>query len=279
MVTRDRRELLRECLDRLAGQSRPPDAIVVVDNASSDGTRELLRKRGGVDVVTLSENAGGAGGFQRGVEQAYAGGHDWIWLVDDDTFAEPECLAALLAGAQRAPRPPSVLASAVRWRDGRLHPLNRGWFRWWPRADVAIAAGAGLVPLRTSTFVSALVAREAVARHGVPPGHYFIWEDDVEYTARLLREGAGYMVPDSVAVHWTATAHSTLTDTRERFYYVVRNTLWLLRSGSVRGRDRGAVARAYARTLVAYLRSSRPRRSAARTVLRGLRDGFGPEPR
>src|SRR3954466_11680448 len=88
VVTYNRRNLLARCLDHLERQSHPPDRILVVDNASTDGTAELLAARDGIEVMRMRENRGGAGGFERGLEHAYAGGYEWIWLLDDDTFAD-----------------------------------------------------------------------------------------------------------------------------------------------------------------------------------------------
>jgi GT2 family glycosyltransferase len=124
-----------------------------------------------------------------------------------------------------------------------------------------------------------MVHRDAVARHGLPPGHYFVWLDDIEYTARILRTEAGYIVPESTAYHWTPKAYNTVTDTRDRFYLKVRNHLWLLRGPSFSGLEWLGYARAWARGIATYLRRSPDKAHAARIVLKGLRDGLGPEPR
>jgi GT2 family glycosyltransferase len=278
VVTYNRRDLVAECLDRIERQSRAPDDVVVVDNTSTDGTAELLAARDGIDVLTLPENRGSSGGFARGIERAFELGHDWIWLLDDDTFADERCLEALLAGAQRAPRAPSLMCSVVRWRDESLHPMNRPWFRLGHRAEFAEAAGAGLALVRTSTWVSTMVSREAVAEHGVPPAHFFVWLDDMEYTGRILRNGAGYMVPESLAWHWTPKPYDTLTDARERFYFKARNHLWLLRGSSFRGVEWVGYAIAYLRALVTYMRRSESKPSALRTAGRGIRDGLRRRP-
>jgi rhamnopyranosyl-N-acetylglucosaminyl-diphospho-decaprenol beta-1,3/1,4-galactofuranosyltransferase len=278
VVTYNRRDLLARCLDHLEQQSRPPERVLVVDNASTDGTAEMLAARDGVEVLRLAENRGGAGGFERGVEHAHAAGYEWIWLLDDDTFAEARCLEALLDGVARAPRRPSVMTSVVRWRDSTLHPMNRPWLRIVPRGRYAQAVAAGLAPIRAATFVSTMVHRDAVAAHGLPPGHYFVWLDDIQYTARILREGSGYIVPESTAVHWTPKAYDTVTDTRERFYLKVRNHLWLLRGPSFAGLERVGYARALAGAIGAYLRRSSDRPRALATVLRGVRDGLRREP-
>ena len=278
VVTYNRLELLTRCLDHLERQARPPDAILVVDNASTDGTEEMLARRPGVEVMRLERNLGGAGGFERGLEAAHAKGFDWLWLLDDDTLPEERCLEALLAGAQRAPSPPSVMTSVVRWRDGSLHPMNRPWLRIAPRGRYAEAVGAGLAPIRAATFVSTMVHRDAVARHGLPPGHYFVWLDDIQYTARILRHEHGYIVPESTAVHWTPRAYDTVTDARDRFYLKVRNQLWLLRGPSFGGIERLEYARSGARGVATYLRRSPDKGRALRTVAKGVRDGLGREP-
>jgi rhamnopyranosyl-N-acetylglucosaminyl-diphospho-decaprenol beta-1,3/1,4-galactofuranosyltransferase len=278
VVTYNRLDLVEECLDRVQRQTRRPDHVLVVDNASTDGTAELLAARDGIEVLTLPENGGSSGGFARGIERAFELGHDWIWLLDDDTFADEQCLEALLAGVERAPRAPSLACSVVRWRDESLHPMNRPWFRLGRRSELAEAAGAGLALIRTSTWVSTMISRDAVAEHGLPAAPFFVWLDDMEYTGRVLRDGAGYMVPESVAWHWTPQPYDTLTDARERFYYKARNHLWLLRGSSFRGVERVGYAIAYLRALVTYLQRSPSKPAALRTAGRGIRDGLRRQP-
>jgi rhamnopyranosyl-N-acetylglucosaminyl-diphospho-decaprenol beta-1,3/1,4-galactofuranosyltransferase len=278
VVTYNRRDLLAECLDRLSRQTRLPDRILVVDNASTDGTSDLLAARDGIEVLRLPENAGGAGGFARGMEAAYAHGHDWIWVLDDDTFTDERCLEELLHGAQRAPYRASVVCSVVRWRDDTLHPMNRPWLRLNQRTEFARAAAASLALIRTATFVSTMVHRDAVTEHGVPPAHYFVWLDDMEYTGRVLRRGAGYMVPASRVWHWTPRAYDTIVDSRERFYYKARNHLWLLRGESFGGLEWFAYAWSYLRALATYVGRSPSRRRALATAARGVRDGLKGQP-
>jgi Glycosyl transferase family 2 len=98
VVTYNRAELLVGMLDGLAEQTRPPDAVIVVNNASSDHTRGVLDERDDLPLQAIHslENLGGAGGFHRGVAEAYAQDFDRIWLMDDDVVPAPDCLETLL---------------------------------------------------------------------------------------------------------------------------------------------------------------------------------------
>src|SRR5690349_19616129 len=86
VVTWNRRELLEEALAALRAQTHPCAAIVVVDNASTDGTAEVLAERhADLELVHLTTNTGGAGGFAAGMERALTHEPDLVWLLDDDT--------------------------------------------------------------------------------------------------------------------------------------------------------------------------------------------------
>jgi len=274
-VTFNRRALLEECLEALAGQTRPPDEVLVVDNASTDGTAQMVRERfPHVRLEALFTNRGGAGGFHHGLRTAHERGHAWLWLMDDDTIPEPRALEALLDGAGRAPEPPAMLASQVRWTDGRLHPMNLPNPRWRSPAALVDAAAHGLVLIRSNTFVSLLVARETVDRCGLPLAEYFIWNEDVEYTTLGLRHAAGYLVPESIVIHKTKQPHTGIEDSSGRFYYHVRNALLMLRGTGFSPLERFAYARLYVRIVTRYLRFNRFHPSALALVGRGLLHGL-----
>lgn len=275
VVTHNRREMLRGCLDAVGSQGRPVDRVLVVDNASSDGTDAMVeREYPEADLLRLAANEGSAGGFHEGMKRAHGDGADWLWLMDDDTIPRPDALAELLGAVDRAPRPPALLASKVVWRDGRIHPMN---FPFPERTRVARAidgAERGLMPLRFATWVSLLVDSGAVERHGLPHKHFFIWSDDVEYTSRVLLGGElGYLVPTSIALHDTATAHSPESAPPDRFYYHVRNTLYMARDRGRHRRDRLVRSWILLASAVQYV-LRRPDRAHAGAVLRGLRDGL-----
>ncbi|MEO5665873.1 MAG: glycosyltransferase, partial [Nocardioides sp.] len=99
IVTFNRADLLVRMLDGLAAQTHRPDAVIVIDNASTDHTRAVLDARTDLPlhVTTTEHNLGGAGGFHVGMRAAYDAGWDRIWLMDDDVVPDPDCLAVLMA--------------------------------------------------------------------------------------------------------------------------------------------------------------------------------------
>ena len=140
---------------------------------------------------------------------------------------------------------------------------------------VVEACARGLMPLRTATFVSLLVHSDAVREFGLPLKQFFIWSDDIEYTARVTRHRAGYLVPDSVALHKTASAHTATTQSGSRFYFHVRNTVYMLRSSAWELREKPSLVFLLGATTLDYLRFNRFSRDSVAVVARGLRDGLG----
>src|SRR6516165_8361801 len=160
VVTYNRRDLLLEALAAVSAQTRAPDAVIVVDNASADGTAGAVRtKFPAVHLAELTRNSGGAGGFAYGMALALADHADLIWVMDDDTMPEPAALAALLAARDRHPAPPPALvASRVLWTDGRAHPMNTPRTKpFVSKAERLTATAAGCTPIRSASFVSILV--------------------------------------------------------------------------------------------------------------------------
>jgi rhamnopyranosyl-N-acetylglucosaminyl-diphospho-decaprenol beta-1,3/1,4-galactofuranosyltransferase len=283
VVTYNRRQLLLEALAAVHAQSRAPDAVIVVDNASTDGTATAVRTHyPSVALAELTRNTGGAGGFACGMALALARGADLIWLMDDDTVPEPGALAALLDARRRFPGPPPALvASRVLWTDGRAHPMNTP--RTKPlasKAELAAAAAVGGRPIRSASFVSVLVDAGLCRQRGLPQADYFLWNDDFEFTTRLLRGNTGLLCPASVVVHKTAAFGSTDTDPGERFFYEVRNKIWMLRSRAPlapaeRVLYTGSTLRRWARTFA----RSRDRGTLRRSLLRGIAAGVRTSPR
>ncbi|MCI2957986.1 glycosyltransferase [Agromyces atrinae] len=282
VVAYNRRDLLGEVLDALAVQTAPGLDVVVVDNASSDDSADVARAHG-VRLVSLSRNTGGAGGFAAGMAAALDVPADdapeWLWLMDDDTVPTPTALEKLLAAVVDT----SFVAAGSRviWTDGSEHPMNTPREKpFVSKAERVAAARRGGMAVRSTSFVSMLVRSDVVREVGLPIADYFIWNDDFEYSTRVLRGRRGLHVPASIVVHKTRALASTDADPGERFYNEVRNKLWMLRrSDSLSPAEKALYgASTLRRWVLTFVRSS-DRAVLRRGLRRGYRDGTRTRPR
>ena len=204
VVTHDRIDKLRVTVERLLAE--PLDHLLVVDNASSDGTADWLAAQDDPRLAVLRSevNAGGAGGFEAGLRAAMERfDPDWVLLTDDDGRPEPGALAAFRAADLSGW---DGVAAAVRFPDGRICDMNRPVLNpfWHPRVFLRTALGGGRaafhlaeadfaapgpVAVDGASFVGLFLSRAAVARAGYPDGKLFIYGDDGLYTLGLTLAG------------------------------------------------------------------------------------------
>lgn len=281
VVTYNRRELLQTTLEGIVAGTRVPDAVVIVDNASTDGTAEFLQQYQSpvtIDVVSLNTNVGGAGGFVVGMERAVLDhGADHVWIMDDDTEPQANALREALEVSesyqQETGEAPAFIASRVVWTDGRDHPMNRMRPRMGASEDQrSVASRLGATQIRSASFVSVLIRAGEIKQHGLPIADYFIWNDDLEYTARISRRGTALTTNASVANHHTKVFGDAGADPGPRFYYEVRNKLWVYtRSNALAPWEKvlftGASLRNWTRTIAA----SPNRKVLLAGLLKGLR--------
>jgi GT2 family glycosyltransferase len=209
IVTFNRSELLTRCLDGLAALERRPDAVYVVNNASSDDTRAVLDSRDDLPLhaIHTEENLGGAGGFHLGVKTAYDAGHDRIWLMDDDVVPAPDCLTVLMA------HDGPCLMAVREDLQGRLcekaavrFDLTNPFVVRPKRAtvDATYATRAELpteLPIQNVAFEGFMVERRVIDEIGLPDPRFFIFYDDVDFAVRARLAGFAIVaVRDAVLI-------------------------------------------------------------------------------
>jgi glycosyltransferase involved in cell wall biosynthesis len=206
VVTFNRRWLLERCLVALSAQTLSPDRIIIVDNASTDGTGAWIRSKWldndpTVTYLRLEENLGGAGGFAEGMRHAFAAGADWVWMMDDDAEPEREALQHLVnaAGCQE-----SVYGSIA------ISGPNTSWATLLFDDDTKVNGRVvdrvedlpDVARVRSLPFLGFMINKALVERIGYPDAGFFIAGDDVEYCLRAGRAGARvYVVGKSRIVH------------------------------------------------------------------------------
>ena len=206
IVTFNRLDKLKKVIAAVESQSLAPSHLVIVDNASTDGTGEFLAQLTStlpLEIVSLDTNTGGAGGFSAGMRRGYELGADFVWIMDDDGYPEAAALEKLVNGLDDAvgelgPKVPFA-CSVVVFTDGNICEMNNPVPTWdWGRL---LVKGQQSVMVSQCSFVSVLVPRWVLEEHGLPYKEYFIWFDDAEYTIRISRDTPGIQVLDSVTVH------------------------------------------------------------------------------
>ena len=207
VLTRDRKELLAEGVRALLAQTHPVDLVLVLDNASSDGTEEHLRAEGLLDDERVrferrEENTGGAGGYDAGLGLAAQTGHEWIWLMDDDAEPRPDALERLLAAPPARDPETAGVCTTVANLDGTidlLHRCRHGRFIV-PLGHEAYERGR-YEPVDCASFVGLMLRSDVVRSVGRVRTEFFIGYDDAEYSLRVRRHGAIHLVPEAEVLH------------------------------------------------------------------------------
>jgi GT2 family glycosyltransferase len=230
VVTWQGAHLLPACLDSLRRQTIP-HAVVVVDNASTDGTTELLATRfPEVTVIQTGGNLGFAGGAQTGLEAART---PYVALLNNDAVAEPEWLAALVTHLEGHPEAAAVTSRML--LQGGDPPLlnNTGVVLladdYGADRDLRAEPTTRLEPGPVFGFSggAALLRRSAVEAAGGFPRPFFLYYEDTDLSWRLRLAGWEIRYEPRAVVHH---AHSASVDqTSDRFaFYNERNRLLML---------------------------------------------------
>lgn len=238
VVTYNRKQLLKENIEALLNQNNNEFDILIVDNASTDGTEELVKSFENNRIIyeNTGANLGGAGGFNYGVKMSIEKGYDYCWLMDDDTIPKTDSLEKLIENAKKLNDEFSYLCSYVEWTDGKPCKMNMPRIdkNWYQYAD---KINNGLLKLISCTFVSVFVNFKFAKNQGLPVKEMFIYGDDHEYTERIGKEKPGYFCFNSVVVHkmGSNTGFDIVDIPKERisrYFYDSRNRFYRVRKES-----------------------------------------------
>ncbi len=265
-ATMNRAATARACVMSLAGQTRPPDLVVVADNCSDDGTPDVLASLENLPfelvIHAMKENRGNAGGVEEAMELAFARGADAVWILDDDSWPRGPALEALLEGEWD----PEVLRHPL-----QIDPQTRR-FTWplqvddgqggWKLIDCEEDLPVGPVIRSRITWTGALIPREIREAVGPVNGELFIRGEDEEYPWRIEQAGFTQQAmrhsvmdhpgPQNV-VHWKFLGKNFFFErglADWKLYYKVRNMIWLKRRQSG---NRRAISMALAYSVAAVI--------------------------
>ena len=186
IVTFNRSALLDELLQSASTMTTAPDRIIVVDNASTDDTQQVVAAwesklpPGMLVNHRMETNTGGAGGFSEGTKVALELGAEWVWLMDDDVEILPDALERFAPWMAR-----------FKVIHGRRYDVDGTPFYWQAKFNQFLGVPLpysvrtfntdGYAVTNSGTFEGMLVHADVVRRIGLPDPRFFISWDDAIY--------------------------------------------------------------------------------------------------
>ena len=214
-------EATAACIKSLQQSTYPNYKIVLIDNASPDGSGELLHQQfPEIQYIQTESNLGYAGGNNRGIEFALKQDFDLVWLINNDTTVEPSALTELVKVMTDHPET-AIAGSAIHYPNHQLigGRMNKTVLSW---EFFSKAPNGSDNPLKCD-FVSGcsmLIRSSYIKKHGPLCEDYFLYVEEVDYAIQVMQNGfACYAVPRSKVYH------SSSVMTPQKTYYLVRNRI------------------------------------------------------
>lgn len=223
-------ELLARCLSALAEQDLAPKKIIVVDNASTDGSVDRLPARyAGTELIRLRQNPGFAAA--NNIAVAEAEDCDWIALINPDAFVEPDWLRKLLASAQKHPEYAFFASRMLNERDpSRLDGAGDVYHvsgAHWRRGHAGREQGrcVAIEEVFSPCAAAALYRRDALVEAGGFDESFFCYAEDIDLGFRMRLRGYKCLyVPDAVVRHVGSATTGPGSDFT--VYHGHRNLVW-----------------------------------------------------
>lgn len=282
VVTYNRKAMLLECVEHLLQQQNAHADILVVDNASTDGTAEALQELindSKIIYCNTGANIGGAGGFQFGMKEALKRGYKYLWLMDDDVCPSPDCLAMLIKADKSLDGQYGFLSSVAKWKDNSICQMNIQKTSLNKKIE---DYSSPTVPVIMATFVSFFVKADTVLDVGLPIKEFFIWADDLEYSRRISLKYSCYVVNESVVVHKMKTNDKVgieheHADRLWRYKYLYRNEVYIFRREGFKAKLY-LFLRVVLHLMRVVFKAKESKREKMQVILNSYRDGFSFNP-
>jgi GT2 family glycosyltransferase len=231
--TNRRRDTL-ECLASLERDACPNCTVIVLDNASTDGSVEAIRSEfPAVQIIPLVENRGYAGNNNVGIEAGLAQGADWVFVLNEDTVLAPDCLSRLVEAGEGDPRvgivgpmvyhhnEPQVIQSAggklsSQWVATHVgqNEVDQGQYSTPRRVDWI--SGCGI-----------LVRRAVIEQIGMLDERFYYYWEETEWCIRARKNGWDIVHVPSAKL-WHKGVQRDYHPTPSVTYYDTRNRLLAL---------------------------------------------------
>lgn len=233
IVTYNRIKLLKECVSMVYSQSESFCKVCIVNNCSTDGTKEYLDSLNYSNLIIYNsgDNLGGAWGFYKGLKLLKDTIYNYVLMIDDDAILEANFLSELKKGMKQYPKYKSY-SCVVKLIDSTIDLGHR--------MNITNELTAKMTPCKlelykdkvfecdTASFCGLSVSKEVVSKIGLPEKKYFIWFDDVEYSLRIRNHTKILNINDAIIIHKTNDSFSN-KNVSWKTYYGMRNYISLIK--------------------------------------------------
>lgn len=225
------RDLTLACLESLLQQRYAPMEVLVIDNASQDGTPEAVRAAyPDLGLIRTGANLGYAGGNNVGIREALQRGAEAVFLVNNDTLLDPDCVARLVNSLEADPQIGVIGPMVYTWDRGRVISSAGGAIDWWHADAINVGMGEadrGQYKARPVDFINGcglMIARKAIKRVGLLDERYFMYWEEADWCVRVRRAGFSvHFEPEARMRHKATIRSDRLGPTT--LYYLTRNRL------------------------------------------------------
>lgn len=225
IVTFNRVAELKKTIDALTAQGIALEDIIVIDNNSSDHTKEMLAlDYRAVQTVHLDDNIASAGGFSMGMQIAHKKGYDWVWLFNDDSRPVPGSLTSIKSYIDNAEKNHIGLL-----KIGNDNGKGEAILLYWKgvRFPVSTPISNDLIQTDLVTFDGCMVSGILMDRIGYCDPAFFMGTYEFDYCLKAKDAGFGiYTVPNGLIEDGKLGSAERGTPPW-RQYYNTRNHLWL----------------------------------------------------
>ena len=239
VVTYNRVNLLQRVVKALESQTIGLYKILVVNNGSTDGTKEWLDSQTKLTVIH-QDNVGGSGGFYRGINEASKEETDWIWCMDDDVFPRENCLEKLLDVTRRYDNlgivcPHRLMSGKTFVGEAKTLNLTNPFRDMHNNMLTANEIGGGgcneIVDIVGMAFEGPLIRKDVVEKIGLPNKELFILYDDTDYSYRAVLAGFRVVVArdalmDKHDFQSTTSYREEKIKNKWKLAYHIRNTAY-----------------------------------------------------